>query len=102
LLTNSGERAARGTGWHGRAQWSPRAASTRKGIDLATRFPPVAAAIAALPVRSCVIDGEAIACDVNGLAVLNLLRYRRCDQAVTLCAFDLIEVGRQGCAPMAS
>jgi bifunctional non-homologous end joining protein LigD len=39
---------------------------TRKGIDLARRFPKVAAVIAALPVRSCVIDGEAIAC---GLAV---------------------------------
>jgi hypothetical protein len=49
----------------------------------------IAAVIAALPVRSCVIDGEAIACDENGLAVFNLLRYRRRDQAVVLCAFDL-------------
>ena len=50
----------------------------------------IVAVIAALPVRSCVIDGEAIACDENGLAVFNLLRYRRRDQAVVLCAFDLI------------
>src|SRR6516165_540303 len=63
---------------------------TRKGIDLSRRFPMIAAVIAALPVRSCVIDGEAIACDENGLAVFNLLRYRRRDQAVVLCAFDLI------------
>jgi bifunctional non-homologous end joining protein LigD len=48
--------------------------------------------IAALPLRSCAIDGEAIVCDDNGLAVFDLLRYRRRDQAVTLCAFDLLEV----------
>jgi bifunctional non-homologous end joining protein LigD len=65
---------------------------TRKGIDLARRFQMVTAAVAALPLRSCVIDGEAIACDDNGLAVFNLLRYRQRDQAVTLCAFDLLEL----------
>ena len=65
---------------------------TRKGIDLARRFQMVAAAVAALPLRSCVIDGEAIACDDNGLAAFDLLRYRRRDQAVTLCAFDLLEL----------
>src|SRR5208283_1155322 len=40
---------------------------TRKGFDLAQRFPLAAAAIAALPARSCIVDGEAIACDANGL-----------------------------------
>jgi bifunctional non-homologous end joining protein LigD len=42
---------------------------TRKGYDLAVRFPQATAAIAALPARSCLIDGEAIARDQNGLAV---------------------------------
>jgi bifunctional non-homologous end joining protein LigD len=65
---------------------------TRKGFDLASRFPLAAAAIAALPARSCIIDSEAIACDANGLSVFNLLRYRRQDDAVTLCAFDLLEL----------
>jgi bifunctional non-homologous end joining protein LigD len=65
---------------------------TRKGIDLARRFAQIAAAIAVLPVRSCIIDGEAIACDANGLAVFDLLRYRRRDHAVALCAFDLLEL----------
>ena len=69
---------------------------TRKGIDLSRRFPMIAAVIAALPVRSCVIDGEAIACDENGIAVFNLLRYRRRDQAVVLCAFDLIGLDGHG------
>jgi ATP-dependent DNA ligase len=65
---------------------------TRNGFDFAKRFPLVAAAITALPARSCVIDGEAIACDESGLAVFDLIRYRRQDHAVTLCAFDLLEL----------
>ena len=42
--------------------------------------------------RSCIVDSEAIACDANGLSVFDLLRYRRQDDAVTLCAFDLLEL----------
>ena len=34
---------------------------TRKGNDLTRRFPFIAMAVAALPVASCLIDGEAIA-----------------------------------------
>jgi bifunctional non-homologous end joining protein LigD len=37
---------------------------TRKGYDFADRFPLIVDAVAALPVRSCVIDGEAIACEL--------------------------------------
>ena len=65
---------------------------TRNGYDLADRFTLAAAAIAALPARSCVVDGEAIAVDNNGLSVFDLIRYRRQDHAVTLCAFDLLEL----------
>jgi bifunctional non-homologous end joining protein LigD len=65
---------------------------TRNGYDLATRFPLAVAAIAALPARSCVVDGEAIAVDENGLSVFDLIRHRRQDHAVTLCAFDLLEL----------
>jgi bifunctional non-homologous end joining protein LigD len=65
---------------------------TRKGFDLATRFPLVAEALAKLPVKSCLIDGEAIACDANGLAVFDLLRRSWGGNGVTLCAFDLLEL----------
>ncbi len=65
---------------------------TRKGFDLADRFILAATAIASLPARSCVIDGEAIACDERGLSVFDMIRYRRHDHAVTLCAFDLLEL----------
>jgi ATP-dependent DNA ligase len=33
-------------------------------------------AVGKLPVRSCLIDGEAIVCDENGLAVFDLIRRR--------------------------
>jgi len=49
---------------------------TRRGYDFADRIPLAAAAVAKLPVRSCMIDDEAIVCDANGLAVFKLLRRR--------------------------
>jgi bifunctional non-homologous end joining protein LigD len=49
--------------------------------------------VAALPVQSCVVDGEAIVVDQRGLSVFDLLRYRQHDHAAVLCAFDLIELG---------
>jgi len=65
---------------------------TRNGFDFADRFPLIAGAIAALPARSCMLDGEAIAVNDKGLSVFDLIRYRRQDHAVTLCAFDLLEL----------
>jgi bifunctional non-homologous end joining protein LigD len=65
---------------------------TRNGHDFSSRFPLIVAAIAALPVRSCVLDGEAIACDAKGLSVFEMIRWRQHDAAVTLCAFDLLEL----------
>jgi hypothetical protein len=47
-------------------------------------------------VKSCLIDGEAILCDDNGLAVFQLLRNYRNGHAATLCAFDLIEIEGEG------
>jgi bifunctional non-homologous end joining protein LigD len=65
---------------------------TRNGFDLADRFFLAATAIASLPARSCVIDGEAIACDERGLSVFEKIRWRQHDGAVSLCAFDLLEL----------
>jgi bifunctional non-homologous end joining protein LigD len=65
---------------------------TRNGYDFTDRYPSIVDAIRSLPGTSCVIDGEAIVVDQNGLSVFDLLRYRRHDHAATLCAFDLIQV----------
>jgi bifunctional non-homologous end joining protein LigD len=65
---------------------------TRRGHDWTPRFPAIMEAVNALAVRSCLIDGEAIACDDNGLSVFHRLRRR---EAAILCAFDLIELDGQ-------
>src|SRR6266478_228907 len=49
-------------------------------------------AVDALRLRSCLIDGEAVCCDDDGLPVFQKLRQRRDDRHVYLCAFDLIEL----------
>ena len=65
---------------------------TRNGYDFAERYPLIVDAIRRLSVKSCIVDGEAIVVDQEGLSVFDLLRCRRHDHAATLCAFDLIEV----------
>jgi bifunctional non-homologous end joining protein LigD len=49
-------------------------------------------ALARLRSRSCIVDGEAVACDERGIAAFDLIRYRRNDACVFLYAFDLIEL----------
>jgi bifunctional non-homologous end joining protein LigD len=65
---------------------------TRNGHDWTGRFPLIARAALSLKAASCLIDGEAVACDDNGLPVFDRLRYRRADGTVFLYAFDLIEL----------
>jgi bifunctional non-homologous end joining protein LigD len=42
--------------------------------------------------RSCIIDGEAVACDDNGVASFEHIRHHRNDDRVFLYGFDLIEL----------
>src|SRR5690348_10085115 len=54
---------------HGRLQLL-----THKDADFSNWFPQIVATLMALPVRSCFIDGEAVVCDENGLAVFDQIR----------------------------
>jgi bifunctional non-homologous end joining protein LigD len=65
---------------------------TRKGNDLTRRLPFIAMAVAALPVPSCIIDGEAIVSDEDGLAVFDRIRGHGTLASATFCAFDLLQV----------
>src|SRR5262249_59397951 len=65
---------------------------TRAGNDFTDHFPYIAMALKSLPVRSCIIDGEAIVCDENGLAVFELIRGHGSKTCAVLCAFDLLEL----------
>ena len=65
---------------------------TRAGNDFSSRFPFIAMAVGELPVRSCLIDGEATVCDQNGLAVFDLIHGYGSKASALLCAFDLLEL----------
>jgi len=65
---------------------------TRAGNDFSGRFPFIAVAVSKLPVRSCLIDGEAIVCDENGLADFELIRGHGTAANAVHCAFDLLEL----------
>jgi ATP-dependent DNA ligase len=62
------------------------------GNDLTLRFSLIVEALTRLRSRSCIIDGEAVCCDDNGMANFDRIRYRRHDASVFLYAFDLIEL----------
>src|SRR6516165_4055533 len=63
--------------------------ATRNGSDFTARYPKIVAAVESLPVRSCVIDGEAIVVNEDGLSIFDILRYRLRDDAAVLCAFEI-------------
>jgi bifunctional non-homologous end joining protein LigD len=65
---------------------------SRPGNDLTRRFPLIVDALSRLRSRSCIIDGEAVACDDNGVASFDLVRHHRANDRVFLYAFDLIEL----------
>jgi bifunctional non-homologous end joining protein LigD len=69
---------------------------TRRGHDWAARYPLVVEAVNHLKVRSCLIDGEVVFCNENGVAAFQLLRHRRNEPRAFLYAFDLLELNGNG------
>jgi bifunctional non-homologous end joining protein LigD len=65
---------------------------SRPGNDLTYRFPLIVEGLARLRSRSCIIDGEAVACGDDGVALFDRIRYRRHDASVFMWAFDIIEL----------
>jgi bifunctional non-homologous end joining protein LigD len=64
---------------------------SRPGNDL-RRLPLIVETLARLRSLSCIIDGEAVACDDNGVASFDLIRHQRANERIFLYAFDLIEL----------
>src|SRR5262245_62301449 len=52
------------------------------GNDLTRRFPLIVNTLARLHSRSCIIDGEAVACDDNGVASFDLIRHQRANDSI--------------------
>src|SRR5262249_36735609 len=68
---------------------------TRNGHDWAPRYPLIVEAVDRLKERSCLIDGEAVTCDKNGLAVFERLRRQPSGKPAFLYAFAVIELDGQ-------
>ena len=66
---------------------------TRNSNNWSELFPAVMAAVSLPVVQSCLIDGEVVVCNENGLAVFDLLRRgERVKQNAHLIAFDLLQL----------
>jgi bifunctional non-homologous end joining protein LigD len=67
---------------------------SRPGNNLTRQFPLIVETLARLRSLSCIIEGEAVACDEKtGIACFDRLRHHWVDETVFLYAFDLIELG---------
>jgi len=66
---------------------------TRNGNDWTECYPLVAEAVAALKIKSCIIDGEITVCRPDGVTSFELLRSgRKIKPEAVLHLFDLIEL----------
>jgi bifunctional non-homologous end joining protein LigD len=65
---------------------------SRRGYDWTQRFRLIADAVASLRCSSCLIDGEAVACDDEGVPDFKLLVRKRRYGWAQLYAFDLLEL----------
>jgi bifunctional non-homologous end joining protein LigD len=65
---------------------------SRSGNDLTYRFPLIVETLAGLHSHSAILDGEAVACDDDGMPSFDRLRHRQHDSSVFLYVFDLIEL----------
>ena len=59
---------------------------SRPGNDLTYRFPLIVEALTRLRLLSCIINGEAVACDHKGTPSFDRLRHRQHDGSVFLYA----------------
>jgi bifunctional non-homologous end joining protein LigD len=64
---------------------------TRRGYDWSARYPGIVATAAKLRVRSFTLDGEAVVCSSDGVAIFDALHRHGTVRDAMLCAFDLLE-----------
>ena len=65
---------------------------TRRGYDWTERYPAIAAAAAQVRAKSFTLDGEAVVCGADGVAVFDALHRRGRVTDAILQAFDLLEL----------
>lgn len=72
---------------------------SRNGRNWTASFPTIAAALAALPVQSCVLDGEAVAHDEDGWPDFHGLQSKAGRERAELVAFGLLMINSQDIRP---
>jgi bifunctional non-homologous end joining protein LigD len=72
---------------------------TRNGFDWTNRYPLIREAVTGLRTGSATIDGEAVWCDGEGLAIFDKLHSRAYDGEVSFYAFDLLELDGEDWRP---
>jgi bifunctional non-homologous end joining protein LigD len=72
---------------------------TRRGFDWTERYPAIVRTALALPAKSCTLDGEAVVCGGDGIAVFEDLHRRGTVSDAMLYAFDLLEYGGEDLRP---
>jgi len=104
MLATSASDLPRGTQWTYEVKWDGyRAVAVKRasGVELISRnqknltddYPTVAKAIAALPVREAMLDGEIVALAADGHPSFQALQHRRTSAlTVVYYAFDLLEL----------
>jgi ATP-dependent DNA ligase len=73
---------------------------TRRGYDWTGRYPAIARAAAKLRARSFTLDGEAVVCGPDGVAVFDALHRRGTVTEAMLYAFDLLELDGADLRPL--
>jgi ATP-dependent DNA ligase len=72
---------------------------TRRGFDWTDRYPAIAGAAAKLGARSFTIDGEAVVCGPDRIAVFDALHHRHKTSDAIVYAFDLLELDGEDLRP---
>jgi bifunctional non-homologous end joining protein LigD len=72
---------------------------TRRGFDWTDRYPAIVRTALGLPAKSCTLDGEAVVCGGDGIAVFADLHRRGVVTDAMLYAFDLLEFGGEDLRP---
>jgi bifunctional non-homologous end joining protein LigD len=76
---------------------------TRKGLDWTAKFPRIAAAVAALPAETALIDGELVVNDERGVSSFSALQQALKsgkDAAMTYYVFDLMHLNGDDLRPL--
>jgi ATP-dependent DNA ligase len=73
---------------------------TRRGYDWTARYPAIAGTATRLRALSFTLDGEAVVCGPDGIAIFDSLHRRGTVSEAMLYAFDLLEIDGEDLRPL--